>query len=165
MTFQEISDILKSTIGDHFTADEKQVLQPQLIVPKDQLKATCMQLHTNPLLYFDFLSSVTGVDNGAEQGTFEVLYHLYSIPFNHHIILKVILERENPSIDSVIDIWKGADWQEREIYDMFGIQFIGHPDLRRILLPEDWQGFPLRKDYEVQEYYHGIKVESEVNND
>jgi NADH-quinone oxidoreductase subunit C len=116
-------------------------------------------------LYFDFLSSVTGVDNGAEQGTFEVLYHLYSIPFNHHIILKVILERENPSIDSVIDIWKGADWQEREIYDMFGIQFIGHPDLRRILLPEDWQGFPLRKDYEVQEYYHGIKVESEVNND
>jgi len=164
MTFQEISDILKSTIGDHFTTDEKQVLQPQLIVPADKLKATCLQLHTNPLLYFDFLSSITGLDNGVEKGTFEVLYHIYSIPFDHHIIIKVLVDRQNPQIDSVTDIWKGANWQEREIYDMFGITIHGHPDLRRILLPEDWQGFPLRKDYQVQEYYHGIKVENQENN-
>src|SRR5690606_10281297 len=110
-----------------------------------------------------FLSSVTGLDNGPEKGTMEVIYHLYSIPYNHHFTIKVALERDlvnsnPPNLPSVTSIWKGANWQEREIFDMYGIVFEGHPDLRRILLPEDWEGFPLRKDYKTQDYYHGIKV-------
>ncbi|HXA01825.1 MAG TPA: NADH-quinone oxidoreductase subunit C, partial [Cytophagaceae bacterium] len=115
-------------------------------------------------LYFDFLSCLTGVDNGPAIGTMEVIYHLYSIPFNHHIILKAELIRNNegeplPAITSVSNIWRSANWHEREIFDMYGIVFEAHPDLRRILLPADWEGYPLRKDYKHQEYYHGIKVE------
>lgn len=141
-------------------------IQPQLTVPKEQLSAICRELHTNPQTYFDFLSCITGVDNGPGKGTMEVIYHLYSIPFNHHIILRIELPRPAeaseisslPVAPSVTDIWKTADWHEREIFDMFGINFEDHPDLRRILLPKDWEGYPLRKDYKTQDYYHGIKV-------
>jgi NADH-quinone oxidoreductase subunit C len=105
------------------------------------------------------LSCLTGIDNGPEAATMEVVYNLYSIPFDHHLMIKVILPRENPEIDSVIRIWKTADWHEREIFDMYGIKFISHPDLRRILMPADWQGYPLRKDYKQQEYYRDIKLD------
>jgi NADH-quinone oxidoreductase subunit C len=89
----------------------------------------------------------------------EVVYNLYSIPFDHHLMIKVILPRENPAVDSVSAIWKTADWHEREVCDMYGITFRNHPDLRRILMPADWEGFPLRKDYKHQEYYRDIKIE------
>jgi NADH-quinone oxidoreductase subunit C len=105
------------------------------------------------------LSCLTVVDNGPESGTIEVIYNLYSIPFNHHLTLKVAVNRELPEVDSVEDIWKTANWHEREGYDMFGVTFKGHPDLRRILMPGDWEGFPLRKDYKHQEYYRDIKIE------
>jgi len=101
---------------------------------------------------------LTGLDNGVEKSTMEVLYHLYSIPYNHNIVMKVETDRGNPIVDTVSSVWRTADWHEREAYDMFGIKFNNHPDLRRILLPADWEGFPLRKDYQEQEYYHGIKV-------
>jgi NADH-quinone oxidoreductase subunit C len=123
------------------------------------LKAVCMKLYHHPTAYFDMLSCVTGIDNGPESGTMEVVYNLYSIPFNHHAALKVILPRENPTIDSVIEIWKTANWHERELFDMYGIKINGHPDLRRILMPADWDGYPLRKDYKQQEYYRDIKIE------
>lgn len=109
--------------------------------------------------YFDMLSCITGVDNGEQAATMEVVYNLYSIPFNHHLMVKVLLPREKPEIESVCHIWKTANWQEREIYDMYGIQFQNHPDLRRILMPADWEGYPLRKDYKHQAYYRDIKVE------
>ena len=86
------------------------------------------------------------------------MYHLYSIPFHHSLVLKIELDRTNPIVDSVSQLWRTADWHEREAYDFFGIQFHQHPDLRRILLPADWEGFPMRKDYQQQETYHGIKV-------
>jgi NADH-quinone oxidoreductase subunit C len=105
------------------------------------------------------LSCLTGIDNGPEAATMEVVYNLYSIPFNHHVALKVILPRENPVVDSVIDIWKTANWHERELFDMYGITVNGHPDMRRILMPADWEGYPLRKDYRQQEYYRDIKIE------
>jgi NADH-quinone oxidoreductase subunit C len=89
----------------------------------------------------------------------EVIYNLYSIPYNHHLTVKVMLDRAEPAVESLTAIWKTADWHEREAYDLLGIRFNNHPDLRRILLPEDWEGHPLRKDYEHQEYYRGIKVE------
>ena len=102
---------------------------------------------------------MSGLDNGHEKNTMEVIYNLYSIPCNQHLTVKVTLNRQEPKIPSVEPIWKTADWQEREAYDMYGIIFEGHPDLRRILMPADWNGYPLRKDYEQQEYYRGIKVE------
>jgi NADH-quinone oxidoreductase subunit C len=118
-------------------------------------------LHTDPDFYFDMLSCITALDNGKEANTMEVIYNLYSIPFNHHLMLKVILPREKPEIDSVISVWRTADWQEREAFDMYGIVFKGHPDLRRILMPADWEGYPLRKDYQTQEEYKGVTVKYE----
>jgi NADH-quinone oxidoreductase subunit C len=125
----------------------------------DDLLSVCRVLYTDPSTYFDMLSCVTGLDNGAESNTMEVVYSLYSIPFNHHLTLKVILPRENPEVETVSFIWKTADWHEREIFDLYGIKFLNHPDLRRILLPGDWIGHPLKKDYKAQEYYHGIKYD------
>lgn len=130
-----------------------------IIVKKEILLAVCEQLYKNPASYFDMLSCITGVDNGPEAGTMEVIYHLYSIPFNYSLALKVILPRESPEVESVVSIWKSANWLEREVYDMFGIGFKNHPDLRRILMPADWIGYPLRKDYKQEEYYRGVKIE------
>lgn len=130
-----------------------------VIIKNEVLLHVCDQLHKNPATYFDMLSCITGIDNGVEAETMEVIYHLYSIPFNQSLALKVILPRENPEVESVNSIWKTANWLEREVYDMFGITFKNHPDLRRILLPADWKGFPLRKDYKHEEYYRGMKIE------
>ena len=116
-------------------------------------------LFRNEASYFDMLSCVTGIDNGPAAGTMEVIYNLYSIPFHKHLTIKVILPREKPELESMAHIWKTAIWHEREIYDMFGIHFKNHPDLRRILMPADWEGHPLRKDYKQQAYYSDIKVE------
>jgi NADH-quinone oxidoreductase subunit C len=134
-----------------------------LTIAKDKLVDICLELHTNSQTYFDLLSCISGIDNGPDKGTMEVIYHLYSIPFNHSLVLRVELPRSKEGegaieIPSVTTIWKTAYWHEREAYDMFGVIFKGHPDLRRILLPADWEGYPLRKDYKEQEYYHGIKV-------
>jgi NADH-quinone oxidoreductase subunit C len=125
---------------------------------KDLLKV-CENLHRNEKTYFDILSCVTALDNGPEVKTMEVIYNLYSIPYDHHLMLKVVTSRENPEVPSLAFLWKTADWHEREAFDMYGINFIGHPDLRRILMPADWQGFPLRKDYKQQEYYRDIKLD------
>jgi NADH-quinone oxidoreductase subunit C len=122
------------------------------------LMKACQYLWSDEAFYCDQLSSVTGIDNGKEAGTMEVQYHLYSIPFNYSIALKVVLPRETPVVDSVATVWKSANWLEREVFDMFGIQFNNHPDLRRILMPADWEGHPLRKDYQQQEAYRDIKV-------
>jgi len=87
-----------------------------------------------------------------------LVYNLFSMKHRHKIALRVDLPRDNPRVPSVESVWRTADWHEREAYDLFGIHFEGHPDLRRILCPDDWEGYPLRKDYVVQEYYHGIRV-------
>ncbi len=129
-----------------------------LVVPSDQLIAIMQWLHSDSRLYFDMLSCITGLDNGPEVNTMEVIYNLYSIPHDFHLMVKVILDREKPAVSTLTNIWKTADWQEREVYDMYGIDFKGHPDLRRILMPADWEGYPLRKDYQEQTYYRGMKV-------
>lgn len=130
-----------------------------VIIKAESLLAVCELLHRNPTAYFDMLSCITGIDNGADAGTMEVIYHVYSISLNQSLALKVILPRENPEVESVNAIWKSANWLEREVYDMFGIHFKNHPDLRRILMPADWKGFPLRKDYQHEEYYRNIKID------
>ena len=95
------------------------------------------------------LSTITGVDRYPAEPRFEVVYHLHSLQRNERVRLKCRLAGENPAIDSVTSVWSGANWFERETFDLFGIQFRNHPDLRRIMLPDDWSGYPLRKDYKV----------------
>jgi NADH-quinone oxidoreductase subunit C len=130
-----------------------------IIIEAEDILNVCRTLHQHSETYFDMLSCLTAIDNGPETGTMEVIYNLYSIPYNYPLMLKVLLPRENPEVDTVSTIWKTAGWHEREAYDLYGIKFKDHPDLRRILLPADWEGFPLRKDYNHQQYYRGVKVE------
>jgi len=137
------------------------VPQPFILLSAQNLLPVCEFLHSHPLFYFDFLNCITAVDNGTEAGTLDLIYHLTSIPFEKSVVLKVQIDRlldDKAKIESVSSVWKTANWHEREIYDFFGIEFKNHPDLRRILLPADWEGHPMRKDYQEQETYHGIKV-------
>ena len=113
-------------------------------------------LKDNPDLYFDSLQCNTGFDLG--EGFLESRYNFHSMKHLHCVEIRIKVSVDKPEIPSVESLWRVADWFERETYDMFGINFIGHSDLRRILLPEDWEGWPLRKDYEEQETYHGIVV-------
>lgn len=122
------------------------------------LLSVCRNLHENPLTFFDMLSCLTVIDNGPDAGTMDLVYNLYSIPFNHHLAIRVKLPYSQLEADSVTEVWKTANWHEREAFDMFGVKFNGHPDLRRILLPADWEGHPLRKGYKHQEYYRDVKV-------
>lgn len=151
-------ELVRSVAG---TAEEIKNTTPlSLSIDVSVLILVCEQLYKSPETYFDMLTCVTGVDNGPEANTMEVIYQLYSIPFNHSLMLKVILPRENPEVESVTPIWKSANWLEREVFDMFGMVFKNHPDLRRILMPADWKGYPLRKDYKHEETYRGIKIDS-----
>lgn len=156
--FDQLVSIVNNITGKQHRTDEQSTPKIIIIDSEDVVKI-CQHLHQDPLTYFDMLSCLTAVDNGPQAGTMEVIYHLYSIPFNHHLGLKVILPRDNAVVDTVSSVWKTADWHEREAFDLFGIHFKGHADLRRILLPADWDGFPLRKDYKQQEYYRSIKVD------
>lgn len=154
---EKVVEIIRQASRSEIKLEEHTTPTTVSIAAHDLL-LVCKVLHTHPDLYFDMLSCVTGVDNGPTANTCEVIYHLYSIPYQFSLALKVTLPRDNPVVDSVVSIWRGADWLEREVYDMFGITFNNHPDMRRILMPADWQGFPLRKDYQHQENYHGVTV-------
>ena len=114
----------------------------EIKIGKDEMLDVCLKLKES----CDFLAFVTAVDY-PERGLLELVYNLRSLTDNKNVILKVELPRENPEISSVAVVWPAAEWHEREIFDLFGVKFSGHPDLRRILLPEDWQGHPLLKDY------------------
>lgn len=118
-----------------------------LMVKKEHVRDIAQFLKENKELDFDFLSDLCGVDRVETDDVFEVVYHLYSIQKNHRVRLKVPIPSDEPHISTVTGVWKTADWHERETYDMFGIKFDGHPDLRKILTPEDFEGHPLRKDY------------------
>ena len=161
MTFEEIIEHLQAqfpTEKFEIIADAK---QPYIILQADALVGVCSFLHTDPKLYFDHLACITGVDNDVEAGTIDVIYHFTSIALGHTFIIKLVVSRvleKNPTVPTLTTIWKGADWHERELFDFYGVKFSDHPDLRRILLPANWEGHPMRKDYTEQEYYHGIKV-------
>ncbi len=125
--------------------------QVSAVIKKDALLAILTFLKNDPDIHMDYLRDLCGVDYlGKKTPRFEVVYHLYSIKFRHMIRLKAEVPEEEPSIDSCEPLYRGANWHERECFDMFGITFNGHPDLRRILLPEDWEGHPLRKDYPLK---------------
>jgi NADH-quinone oxidoreductase subunit C len=123
---------------------------PGAFVPAGRLLEIGRVLRDEARFHFDYCSFVTAVDR-PEQQHFEVVYHLYSMDLRHEVLLKVRVPRDTPRVPSVVDLWRGADWHEREAFDLFGIQFDGHPDLRRLMMTEDWTGHPLRKDYVYEE--------------
>ena len=112
--------------------------------------AVCRFLHGDPEMAFDYLTDLCGVDYYPREPRFQVVYHLCSMKTKLRLRLKVSLPGESPGVSSVVPVWKAADWMEREAFDMYGITFHGHPDLRRILLTPEWEGHPLRKDYPLR---------------
>lgn len=172
-TTEEIFNILKEKFGslvNELKTDKP--VEPFIVINPLEIDKICLFLRDDKDLQFDSLMNLSGVDdaNGEkvkdEQGlitikggTLSVYYHLESTKLRHKITLKTSTDREKPEVVSVTEIWKAANWHEREAYDMFGIIFLNHPDLRRILMPYDWEfGFPLRKDYKNPEFYQGMKV-------
>jgi NADH-quinone oxidoreductase subunit C len=159
LLFEQMLQIVQQACSHGEAVADLNATPKAVKISKEDLVGVCATLQENKETYFDMLSCITGIDNGVAAATMEVVYNLYSIPYNHHLMIKVVLPRENPVIVSVSEIWKTANWLEREVFDMYGVKFRNHPDLRRILMPADWEGYPLRKDYKHQEYYRNIKVE------
>ena len=172
-TPEEVYNILKEKFGDdiiEFAAS--QPIEPFIVVNPKQIDKICRYLFDDEELSFNSLMNLSGVDdsNGKkskdengndiiEGATLSVYYHLESTKHRHKLVLKASAPTENPEINSVESIWRHADWHEREAYDLLGIIFLNHPDLRRILMPYDWDaGYPLRKDYKDPEFYQGMKV-------
>ena len=135
-----------------------EVIDPNFRVGPQAIVEVCRYLRDDPELNFETLSDLTGLDLPKENNL-QVVYHLYSYSQRHQIVLKVDLPRDNPHVSTMEGVWKVANWLEREVFDLFGVVFEGHSDLRRILLPEDWVGYPLRKDYVEQEEYDGISTQ------
>jgi len=164
MNIDEIKKLLSEKFGSEVIMNiQSGGLQPALVINPELIVSVCEELRDNKNTWFDFLSCLTGVDHGIESNKFSVVYHLASIPHKHQLVIKVIIDHDRnsevlPTFNSVSDVWKTAEWHEREAFDLLGIQFEGHPDLRRILLPDDWDGYPLRKDYIAAEEYKGIKI-------
>jgi NADH-quinone oxidoreductase subunit C len=172
-TTEEIFQILKENFpNSELTLKTDVPTEPFIIIAPFEVDKISLFLRDNPDLLFDSLMCLSGVDdfngqkvkdeNGNEVmqgGTLSVYYHLESTSIRHKLVLKTSTSRDNPEVVSVSEIWNSANWHEREAFDMFGIKFINHPDLRRILMPYDWEfGYPLRKDYQNPEFYQGMKV-------
>ena len=170
---EEIFEILKGKFGDAVSDPVTgQPAESYFSVNSKEIKNVCLYLRDTEELLFDNLMCLSGVDddNGEKKkaedgtsttagGTLSVFYHLESTSLKHKVTLKVSVPRETPDLESVAEVWKTADWHEREAYDLIGFNFLNHPDLRRILMPYDWEaGHPLRKDYKNPEFYQGMKV-------
>jgi NADH-quinone oxidoreductase subunit C len=174
VTSADIIAVLEQRFGDRIKAKSPTAIDPFVVVTPSDLLDVCRFLRDDPRLRFEMLNCISGVDylepdpKKAPKAGFdphlEVVYHLSSFTHRHRFVLKVILPRwkddkpgELPEAPSVTSLWRGAEWHEREVYDLSGVWFTGHPELTRILLAEDWVGHPLRKDYEFPLEYHGIR--------
>ena len=174
MSGQTFLDQLRQQFGDKIIGANFEALDPWIEVSPAGLVELCICLRDRPEYQFGMLNCITAVDyfepDPAKakkvdwQPHIEMVYHLSSITKKHNLVLKVMLPRwqgdvpgDLPRIPSVSGVWSTANWHEREVFDLSGIQFDGHPELNRILCPEDWVGHPLRKDYEMPLEYHGIR--------
>jgi NADH-quinone oxidoreductase subunit C len=174
MTSADIIAILEEKFGGRIKSKKLDTLDPFVVIEPADLLEVCRFLRDDPRLSFEFLNCISGVDyleldpKKASKAGFEphmeVVYHFSSFTHRHRFVLKLMLPRwkDNkqgalPEVLSVTPLWRTADWHEREVYDLSGVWFTGHPDLRRILTAEDWVGHPLRKDYEFPLEYHGIR--------
>jgi NADH-quinone oxidoreductase subunit C len=174
MTSADIIAALEAKFGDRIKSKKLDAIDPFAVVAPEDLVEVCRFLRDDPGLRFDLLNCVSGVDyfepdpKKAPKAGFEphleVVYHMQSFAYRHRFVLKVSLPRwkgdkpgQLPEVPTVTGVWPAADWHEREVYDLCGVWFVGHPDPRRMLLAEDWEGHPLRKDYEFPLEYHGIR--------
>ena len=159
MTPQEILDRMSakfSNLADiGIEAKLDNPVDPYIKIAPQHLLEVAKFLRDDEDLLFDYLSCLSGVDLKGKLG---VVYQLYSMVKRHKVTIKIEVTTDSPNVPSVESVWRSANWHEREAFDLFGVNFTGHPDLRRILLPYDWEGYPLRKDYQVPEYYNGMKV-------
>jgi len=155
MNAQEIHAKLQAQFGDAVGGLSETKIDPFATVKSDKIVEICQFAKTAAGLEFDYCEDVTGIDWPA-RNLIEIVYHLFSLQHRHQIVLKVETDRAQPCVPSVQGVWKAANWLEREVYDMLGVDFVGHPDMRRILLPDDWIGHPLRKDYQEAGGYHGV---------
>lgn len=174
MTIEDILQLLKDKFPQsEFSLENELPVDHYIIVNALELPKICTYLRDEENLLFDTLMNLSGVDDNnavkvkdedgterLEGRTLSVYYHLHSMKFNHKVTLKVSVPIETPNVESVESIWKCADWHEREAYDMYGIIFLNHPNLTRILMPYDWEdgSYPLRKDFETPEFYNGMKI-------
>jgi NADH-quinone oxidoreductase subunit C len=174
MTGPEIISLLEEKLSGKIKDKKPDAIDPYVVVEPGHLVEVCRFLRDDPRLQFDLLNCISGVDyletekakvaKAGFEPHLEVVYHLSSFVKRHRFVVNVILPRwkdnkegELPEVPSVVSLWPAADWHEREAYDLCGVWFTGHPDLRRILLSEDWEGYPLRKDYVFPLEYHGIR--------
>lgn len=153
---KDIFDALKARFGDAVVELQGEGFRPAfVVVSATSVLDVARFLRDDPALAFDSLMCLSGVDY---KDRFAVAYHLHSLREKHRIGVKVFVPKESPVLPSVDAVWPAANFMEREAFDLYGIVFEGSKDLRRILLPEDWPGHPLRKDYKYPDFYHGIKV-------
>jgi NADH-quinone oxidoreductase subunit C len=160
MSGAEIAEKLRDRFGEKIGDFSDAAGDPFVCVEPDAIAEVCGHLKSDEELAFDALSSLSGVDY-PKNGTIEVVYHLYSYRHRHMVVLKVNANRDDPVVQTVSEVWRAANWHEREVFDLLGVHFEGHPDLRRLLMPEDWPGHPLRKDFVEPEEYHGIQTSRE----
>lgn len=174
MAGKNLIDRLKQKFGAKITGANLEAIDPWIEVAPESLVEVCTFLRDDADTRFNLLNCITAIDYfepDAKKAAktdwkphLAVVYHISSIVNKHSLVIKVLLPRwkddvadELPEVPSVADVWRTADWHERETYDLSGVNFTGHPDLRRILCPEDWVGYPLRKDYEMPLEYHGMR--------
>ena len=160
MNFEEIRGKLAGKFGERIGPLAPANKDPFLVIQAADLVETCKFLKEDPDLAFDCLMNLSAID-WPKKNQIEVVYHLWSYSKRHAFILKIGLDRAKPEVASLEPVWKAADWLEREQYDLLGVNFTGHPDLRRIMLPDDWVGHPLRKDYKEQADWHHISTTRE----
>ena len=174
MPNEGLLDRLQAKFGTAITGANLDAIDPWIEIAPDALVDVANYLRDDAQAKFEMLNCVTAVEycepdpkkakKVSWEPHIELVYHLSSISLKHTLVLKVMLPRWKddiegnlPEVPSVVDVWSTADWHEREVYDLSGIRFVGHPNLVRILCPEDWVGYPLRKDYEMPLEYHGIR--------
>lgn len=150
-TLDEIERTVRERFGDAIVEATRFRDALTLRIRREAIREVCLFLRDTPEMRFNWLSSVTAVDylNMGRKPRFDVVYHVLSLDHNHRLCLKTFVPEEDNHVASVVEVWPGANWHERETFDLFGIVFDDHPDLRRILLADDWEGYPLRKDFPV----------------
>jgi NADH-quinone oxidoreductase subunit C len=157
MTFLEIATRLQAGFaGAVLEVKSEGFVEPSVKVAPGKFREIALALRNDPDFRFDYLMCLSGVDLGKD--TLGVVYHLASMEHRHKLTVRTEVPAAEPRVPTVSDIWPTANWHEREAYDLVGVLFMNHPDLRRILLPEDYPGHPLRKEFKVPEFYNGMKV-------
>ncbi len=156
MTPSEIIELVKQHDAEAVVSAVAEGPYPHIVLKAEKLVAVAGFLKSEPRLRLDLLRCISAIDWPAKNNI-EVVYDLISTSLGHALGVKVVLDRANPQVESVGGIWPAAQWHEREAFDLMGVTFLHHPDLRRILMPEDWTGYPLRKDYQDVVEYKGLK--------